>query len=181
MKHIHIGIVVFALLFLLTKPVSAMEQITESTATLAAHEVSKDHRVEHLEKFLKSHRSPLANEAEHFVEAADTYNLDWKLVAAISGTESTFGEHIPPGSHNAWGWGIPTGAQSGLSFKDWDSAITAVSKGLRENYFDRGAKTIEQVGRIYAASPVWASHVKFFLNKIETFTPNEPELLDITI
>ena len=130
-----------------------------------------DERVTRLRAFLESYNSPLADEAETFVEEADKNNLDWKLVAAIAGVESTFGKQIPPGSYNAWGWGIPTGAQSGIGFADWGQGIATVSDGLAKNYFGRGAKTLYDVGWIYAANGnSWGNHVTLFYNQIAAFS-----------
>ena len=163
------------------QPAFAVGKEAEPAATLSSQLVEKDKRVDHLRKFLLSYDSPLASEAGHFITEADRLNLDWKLVPAIAGTESTFGKQVPYGSFNAWGWGIPTGAQWGLAFSNWKSAITAVSEGLRYNYVDKGAATIDQIGYIYAASPAWASHVRFFIDKIEAFTPTKPSLIDVTL
>lgn len=154
----------------------------DGAAQLAIHKIEADTRVEHLRAFLASYDSPLADSAEAFVAEAEKNNLDWKLVAAIAGTESTFGKHIPSGSYNAWGWGIPTGAQYGLGFKTWEQGIATVSEGLAKNYFGRGAKTLYDVGWIYAANGnSWGNHVTFFINKIEAFVPSSPELLPVSI
>ncbi len=176
-----IAIILFGAFLFAPQPAFAIDKEAGSAATLSSQLTSKDERVDHLRKFLASYDSPLATEAAHFVAEADRLNLDWKLVAAIAGTESTFGKQIPYGSFNAWGWGIPTGAQWGLAFADWESAITTVSEGLRYNYVDKGAVTVDQIGRIYAASPAWASHVRFFIGKIEAFKPAEPDLIDVTL
>jgi len=104
------------------------------------------------------------------------------LVAAIAGTESTFGRFIPRGSYNAWGWGIPTGAQSGIGFKNWEQGIVTVSEGLAKNYYGRGAKTIYDVGWIYAANGnSWGNHVTFFMGKIESFVPTDADFLEVSI
>lgn len=151
-------------------------------ATLAFHQVSEDTRVERLRLFLTSYNSPLAGDAEAFVREADKYNLDWKLVAAIAGVESTFGKHIPTNSYNGWGWGVFTGTQDGVHFKDWAEGIAVVSRGLRKNYIDRGATTIYEMGWIYAANGnSWASHVRYFVDKIETFQPTDSRLLAVSI
>ena len=144
-------------------------------------EIRVDKRVSHLKAFLRTYDSPLEKHAATFIREADKHNMDWKFVAAIAGVESTFGKHVPTDSYNAWGWGIPTGAQSGIGFTNWDEGIAEVTSGLKNNYIDKGAVTFEQIGRIYAASPVWASHVVYFWDKITNFTPKETDLLEVTI
>lgn len=182
MNTYHITAVFMALIAAFTPAVSAVESESDAAGRLAMHELAEDTRVQRLRTYLVSHNSPLTEEAKTFVEQADKNDLDWKLVAAIAGTESTFGKHIPPGSYNAWGWGIPTGAQSGIGFKTWEEGIETVSEGLAKNYYGKGAKTIYDVGWIYAANGIsWGNHVTFFMNKIETFMPRDAELLEISI
>ena len=67
-----------------------------------------DKRIQQLESFLKSYDSPLAEQAENFIISADRYGIDWKLVPAITGVESTFGKRIPYQSYNAYGWASGT-------------------------------------------------------------------------
>jgi hypothetical protein len=175
-------VLAIAVLLGLPAPVSAVKFEADAAAQLTGMgQLVVDKRVDHLKAYLESHNSPMADQAHVFIREADRNGLDWKLVAAIAGTESTFGKHIPPGSYNGWGWGIPTGAQSGIGFKNWEQGITTVSEGLKKNYVDRGAITIEQMGRIYAASPRWAGNVRFFIQKIEAFTPVGPEHLEVSI
>lgn len=168
---------IILLLFL----VLAQEPEAGGAAQLTFGQILRDERIDTLRAYLTMHNSPLVGEATHFVSEADRLGLDWKLVAAIAGTESTFGKHVPSGSYNAWGWGIPTGAQSGITFDNWKQGITAVSEGLKFRYVDRGAVSVEQIGRIYAASPRWAGNVRFFLNQIASFTPADPSLLAVTL
>lgn len=155
--------------------------VADAAASMAAREEVPDARVTKLEGFLASFDSPMQDEAEYFISEADRLGLDWRLVAAIAGVESTFGKHVPSGSHNGWGWGIPTGAHSGIGFGSWKEGITEVSEGLKFNYVDRGAVTIEAIGRIYAASPRWAGNVRFFLTKIDEFEPRGVHLLAVTL
>lgn len=183
MKHKALIFIVLTLMALFTAPVARAQtaSVAVSAAQLVANAAAADARVERLKAFLNFHRSPVADHAGQFVAEADRLGLDWRLVAAILGVESTFGRHIPEGSYNGWGWGVFTGASDGVHFAGWKDGITKVSEGLRYNYIDRGAVSVEQIGRIYAASPRWAGNVRFFMEKIEGFTPNQPELLDITI
>jgi len=94
--------------------------------------------------------------------------LDWKLVAAISGVESTFGQQIPYESFNGWGWGIY--GDNVIRFSSWKQGIETVSQGLRTNYIDKwGARDVYEIGALYAASPTWAQRVDYFMGKISEF------------
>ncbi len=183
MKRLIISVFAFIIASLWTNahPAIAQENEAGAAARLTFGEITRDERIDQLRSYLTAHNSPLTDEAGHFVAEADRLDLDWKLVVAIAGTESTFGKHIPGGSYNAWGWGIPTGAQSGIAFGNWKQGITTVSEGLKERYIARGAVTVEQIGRIYAASPRWAGNVRFFMSRIEAFTPSDPDLLAVTL
>lgn len=128
---------------------------------------SDDKRVQILHDYLAKYNSPLKDFAADFVEAADTYGVDWKLVPAISGVESTFGQHIPSSSFNGWGWGVY--GTHVTRFASWRDAIFTITKGLKENYIDKGLTTPYQMNRVYAASPTWGTHVSFFLQDISHF------------
>jgi hypothetical protein len=134
-----------------------------------------DQRTAILSRYLRDKNSPMAGSAGTFTAMADKYRLDWRLLVAIAGKESTFGKRIPPGSYNAWGWGIPTGAQSGIAFSSWDTGIETVARGLRTKYFDRGADTLAEIERSYtppsAADPrhPWRTGVGEFMAEIENY------------
>jgi hypothetical protein len=126
-----------------------------------------DYRVEKLSIFLKNENSPLTGYADEMVEAADNYNLDWRLVPAITGVESSFGKRIPYNSYNAYGWN-----NGDFRFNSWSESIWHVSKTLKERYINRGATTVFAISRIYAPpSSTWAGKVNYFMGKIEN-TPN---------
>lgn len=123
-----------------------------------------DYRVRNLRKFLLKHNSPLASYAEEFVIYADEYGLDYRLVPAITGVESTFGKHIPQGSYNAYGW-----ANGDYKFASWEDSIKHVSKTLKSKYIDRGVDSIYEIARVYAPpSTTWGRNVSFFVKKIDT-------------
>lgn len=125
-----------------------------------------DPRVLVLRKYFAKFNSPLADHAQDFIDAADTYGLDWKLVPAISGVESTFGKAIP-GGYNGWGWGV-YGNQA-LGFTSWRDGIFTVSKGLKEDYIARGLTNPYSMNSRYAASPTWGSRVDFFMKDLNSF------------
>lgn len=135
-----------------------------------------DPRAQILKDYLDKHNSPLASYAQDFIDAADMYDVDWRLVPAIAGTESTFGKAIPGGhdplytTYNAWGWGV-YGTQA-LGFDSWKHGIYTLNKGLREDYLARGLMTPQQMNKRYASSQAWGGHVAFFMNDIEQFALN---------
>ena len=140
---------------------------TNNSQVLAA--VGKgDSRPVIVDNFLAKHRSPMSGLGTVFVTTADKYELDYRLLPAIAFQESTLGKNIPRNSHNAWGWAIYTGAQSGAKFKDWPQAIETVDKGLKFDYIDRGLYTPEAIMTRYAESPdgSWAFGVSFAMDEM---------------
>lgn len=138
-------------------------------------EVKKlDPRAQVLADYFKQYNSPFQYQAQDFIDAADAYGIDWRLVPAISGVESTFGKAIP-GGYNAWGWGV-YGNQA-LGFNSWRDGIFTVAGGLKKGYIDKGLTDPYAMNRVYAASPTWGSRVNLFLNDIQNFassyTPTE--------
>ena len=128
-----------------------------------------DNRAQILRFFLEQYNSPLADHAQTFIDQADANHIDWKLVAAISGVESTYGEAIPPYSYNAWGYNVY--GTNVRRFSSWDDGITVVSHDLRTIYMDqRGATNVYQIGATYAASPTWASRVQRNMDDIDQYS-----------
>lgn len=157
------------LLTFLTVPalkVEAASQILVEKQSGQVEAKQLDKQAQVLAAYLEQYDSPLQYHAQDFIDAAKLYNLDWKLVAAISGVESTFGKFIP-GGYNGWGWGV-YGTQA-IYFNSWTEAIYTISKGLRENYVDKGYTEPYSMNRIYAASPFWGSKVTYFMNDLDKF------------
>lgn len=163
-------ILTLILIFSITGTNVFAAEISAGSSAALLKPVAKEHdsRVAILREFLGQYNSPLVPFAADFVEIADKYNLDWKLVAAISGVESTFGKQIPYSSFNGWGWGIY--GDNMIRFSSWTEGIETVSEGLRTNYLNKwGAKDVYEIGRFYAASPTWAQRVSYFMRKISEF------------
>lgn len=133
----------------------------QRTVIFAMH--NTDNRVKALESVFEKHNSPLLPYAKAYVDMADKYNVDWKLLPSISGLESSFGLHQMPGSHNSYGWG------GGLIyFNSYEEGIQTITSTLRSNYYDRGADTVYKIAPIYAESPTWAPRVTRFMDEIES-------------
>lgn len=171
---------IFALFFLLlvisTRPVLA-EKVEGNVVPEQIEAKQLDNQAKILAQYLSKQNSPLQYHAQDFINAAKVYNLDWRLLPAIAGVESTFGKFIP-GGYNAWGWGV-YGNQA-IYFSSWKEAIFAVSKGLRENYLDKGLTDPYAINRIYAVSPTWGGKVTYFMQDIEKFASQSDKEADLT-
>ena len=137
-----------------------------------------DLRVDALTKVFHKNSSQLEPYAKTYVQAADKYGVDWKLLPAISGLESSFGKFLMPNSYNAYGWG-----GGHIYFKNWEDGIYTINKTLRTNYMDKWkAKDVWEIGPIYAESPTWSVRVDHFMTEVndeylalaqtKTLTPN---------
>ena len=137
-----------------------------------------DYRVLKLENIFRKYNSPLYPYARIFVREADRNNLDWWLVASISGVESSFGKQIPYNSYNAYGWDNGT-----WKFSNWESSISIVSRVLAKSYIAKGAVTIEQIAPIYnpVTPAAWGIHVRYFQKVIENMPPNIKEISKIEL
>lgn len=129
-----------------------------------------------IKKILEKYNSPLVNDVDAFISTCYKYELDCYLLPSISGIESTFGKFIYPGSFNPFGWG---GGM--IMFGSYSESIETVGKGLRENYINRGAETIEQIGRIYCTGNTWAGKVMFFMNQFNKEEENQLILKSNTV
>jgi hypothetical protein len=142
------------------------ENIAGESATIKSETENSDYdyRVENLKNFLEKYNSPLADYASDFVAYADANGLDYRLVPAISGVESTFGKNIPSNSYNAYGW-----VNGNYDFNSWPDSIATVSSTLKNSYIDKGAESIPQIAKRYAPpSTTWGNGVKYFVSKIDT-------------
>lgn len=169
-----IGLITAALFTFLTTPLVTKSALADdksagSSALMLApveQPITGNKRIRVLNKFLSSYDSELAPYAPVFVARADDYNIDWRLLVAISGVESTFGHFLPANCYNSWGFGI-YGNQV-RCFSSYNEAIDTISKSIREDYIDKwGAKDVYDIGHYYAASPTWAQRVAYFMSKID--------------
>lgn len=179
MKKLITSLIVLFVFFsnLISNVVLARENIVETSALITPAQanpeiIEKEQKVNTLTSFLKERNSPLTAFARIFVEEAEKNELDYRLVPAITGVESSFGKAIPTDSFNAYGW-----ANGNYFFASWEESIAIVTKTLNEQYKQGwGAETPEQIGKYYAASPTWASRVVLFMEQIGKATPQVSDL-----
>ncbi len=128
---------------------------------------SSDPRVANLKRFFRKYNSPLYDSADVVVNTADKYDFDYRLLPAIAMQESGLCRVIPNDSHNCWGWGIY--GTTVTRFESYPVAIETVSKGIKNNYIDKGLTTPEQIMAKYTPSSngSWARGVNQFIRALE--------------
>lgn len=164
MKKLFILIAIIFAISLFPQKADAFEIAHSSaklTSTIVVKNNEQDARVRALKNVFARHGSPLAEEAANYVKYADANGVDWKLLPAISGLESSFGIHLMPGSYNAYGWG-----GGHIYFDSWEDGIRTINIALKNNYMSRGATDVWSIGPIYAESPTWAVRVNRFMQEI---------------
>lgn len=77
------------------QPQSADTRLPETTA--------QDQRFAQIRGFFELKKSPLVDYAAAFIEAADKYSLDWRLLPCLAQVESAGGRIIR--NNNVFGWG----------------------------------------------------------------------------
>lgn len=174
---LQVNILPLILVFLVTatpKPLALPNLSTKNTldkATVRSLDrqiaESREERVEALETFFSELKSPLKANAATFVDVADKYNMDYRLLPAISCMESTCGRFLIEGSFNPFGWGIY--GRNAIYFKSYDEAIETVGKGIRDAYISKGLNTPAKIAPVYTPPNFvnWRNGVTYFMNRIE--------------
>jgi hypothetical protein len=141
----------------------ALPQETEDVSTQTQ---PKDARIAVLTDFFNRYHSPLAPYAQKFVEDADKYKLDYRLLPAIAMQESGLCRKTPKDSNNCWGFGIY--GKKVTRFDNYGDAIDTISKTLAQEYVAKGYTEPEAIMAKYTPSSngSWAESVSFFMEKI---------------
>lgn len=176
-KHLGAVLVLFLAILTLAPLSRSTPSIAEAESSIPVQEMTiqaktLDPRAVVLRDYFAKFDSPLQNYAQDFVDAADTYGVDWKLVPSIAGVESTFGKETPGSdyypSYNGWGWGV-YGNQA-IYFKSWKDGIYTVTAGIGQNYTSKGITSPYIMNYTYAASPAWGGHVAYFMSDLDQFS-----------
>jgi hypothetical protein len=127
--------------------------------------VDHDTRAAKMRVVLTKYNSPMVGLEDVLIHTAEKYGLDWTLMAAIAGTESSFARRMPHECINPYGWGIY--GSNKLCFKSLKESIEGVASGLANKY---NISSIETIAYTYnkVSTEGWISHTRFFMNKIKT-------------
>lgn len=105
--------------------------------------------------FLLTQQSPFATNVPEMIQSAVQSGIDPRLLAGISGAESTFGLHMPPGSHNPFGLG------PARVFSSYKEAFQAESEFLFTHFGGKNNYNPYQIGPSYTGtgSTTWGPRV----------------------
>lgn len=134
----------------------------ETQTGLSATGEASDGRAEIVAKFLERYNSPLKpydHFGQVFVDVADRYNFDFRLLPAIAMQESNLCKASDPAIFNCLGFGIHK--RGTLAFESYEANFERAGKELKANYIDKGLTTPELIMKKYTPSSTgsWANSV----------------------
>jgi hypothetical protein len=119
-----------------------------------------------IKNYLEKYQSPLSPYFQYIFDISQKYNLDYGLIVAIAQCESNVCKKIPPNSYNCWGFG-----NGESKFNSWEDAIEYVARTLKEDYYDQGLVTPDEIMPKYVPPSVekggpWAKCVNQYLSEL---------------
>lgn len=149
----------------------SMARISGAVKGLSTAIQTGDARPVLIAEFLEKHDSPLKpydEWGEKLVAIADKYNLDFRLLPAMSMQESNLCKKIPEGTYNCLGLGIH--AKGTWGFDSYEANFDKAAEILRKNYLDKGYITPDEIQDKYTpgSNGSWEFAVNSFMEKLET-------------
>jgi hypothetical protein len=124
----------------------------------AVRDYSNDPRLDTLRSFFRRGDCPAERFSHVFLEAADAYHLDWRLLPSLSFVESTGGKSAP--NNNMFGW------NSGRTrFSSLEAGIHSVGYWLTHLPVYRG-KQLDSLLATYNPDENYGRTVKFVMRSI---------------
>jgi hypothetical protein len=151
LKLVSSGLVVFAGVVCAPANVSPLQFNSDS-------EVHQDARLDALRGFFERSGCPAREYSQAFLDASDSYRLDWRLLPSISFVESTGGKIAP--HNNIFGWDNGRSKFSSPTAAIWG---VAYQLGQSKMYRDR---PLHQLLTIYNPNPGYAARVLSIMHQI---------------
>jgi len=153
MRKLLSGGLVFAGLVSVPAAVSTAQHIAP-----AKTDYQSDSRLQVLRDFFEKSNCPAADVAEVFLEAADDYDLDWRLLPSLSIVESGGGKAAR--NNNIFGWN-----NGRASFHSMAASIHGVGYKLAHGQFYRD-KALDAILGTYNPVTGYAAKVKSVMRQI---------------
>jgi Mannosyl-glycoprotein endo-beta-N-acetylglucosaminidase len=139
-----------------------------ATDTASSTVISVDARAVKIDAYFAKNDLPLTGYGYAFVETADKYDLDYRLLPAIAMRESTGGKFACPNDeHNVFGW-----ASCKRTFESYENSIDSVGAHLSGNIKSTAGyyktKSIPaKLKRYNSVIPAYTNEIYSIMNKIE--------------
>lgn len=149
---------------------------------ISSDTVVVDNRAKNIDEYFAKNNLPLAGYGQVFVDVADKYDLDYRLLPAIAMRESTGGKRACPNDKdNVFGWN-----SCKTTFGTYDEAIDKVGAhlageiGTTKSYY--GNKTVWKKLRTYnSVIKPYPDQVIGIMNKIEKAPIDESNSEEIAL
>lgn len=147
-------------------PLELYSSIPPAIGSISQAVSAGDARPVLIKQYLEKYNSPITPYADFIFQVSEKYGLDYGLIVAIAQCESNVCKKIPEGSYNCWGF-----ENGETRFLSWEQAIEQVAKTLKEEYYDQGLVTPQEIMAKYAPPSVekggpWAKCVEKFLEEL---------------
>lgn len=124
-----------------------------------------DHRNAELNRFMEKHKCSKEFNKD-YLNAADKYQLEYRLLPSISVIESGCGRAYPPATNNIFGW---ASARSG--FPSIPASIDFIAERLANGKYYKG-KTLDGKLKSYnSENPAYIGTVKQLMNEMKDIKP----------
>ena len=154
--------------------VITQSDVTEDSVITTQEDEVREERAGEIDALLAKYDSPLEGYGMKFVLEAEKNEIDWRLLPAIAGVESTFGRHACKKAKNSFlGYG-----SCKMDFKSVDDAIEKVSASLGGNnentaHHYEGKGTVGILKKYNSVIPTYTNKVVRIMKMID----NEEEIV----
>lgn len=123
-----------------------------------------DYRKEYLRRTLERYNSPLKYEVNAFIEVADKYNMDYRILPGIAFSESTLCKNYPTDTNNCYGWGMPL-----RQFISQRQAIQYIAEKINVSSPYYSAWRADKSDLYKLGTPYNGADIKFWVEKVQYF------------
>lgn len=146
---------------------AALAQTADARAKIVANFIERNDRGNN------SPLQPYDYWGKVFVEVADEFGLDFRLLPAIARKESTFCKsNIAKKYYNCFGYGVPaSGITEAGKFTSYEQGIRVVASSLKRSYLDKGLTDPEAIMAKYCppsaeGGGAWAKHLNQWMTEM---------------
>ncbi len=144
-----------------------------------------EYRADLIDSYFASKELPLAGYGKEFVEAADKYEIDWRLLPALAMRESTGGKFACGGKlsaeWNPWGWN----SCKGNGFESMEQSIDALAQHISGNhertarYYKKSQGNVKAILQTYNPPSVVATYAQEVMSIMDKISKTEEVRIEL--